>query len=214
MGSVDLASDAGPPGRPAKGVGDRANLTGLGTLGGEGLDGPNADERLEEPGAEVALAVGHPPGDAVDQVLEDARHQQVDRSQRQDGDREQRVRTEHHGEREGDLSRGLEDLADDHVQGAGHASGIDGEAADELPGPVLVEVAERQGQQVRMECDEHVVPDQQLRMCQQDLRAQTQQGDGPGDQQEEPCDVESDLDGIGRVEVEEGAPRSVRRCSA
>ena len=91
-----------------------------------------------------------------------------------------------------------------HVQGAGHASGIDGEAADELPGPALVEVAERQGQQVRMECDEHVVPDQQLRMCEQDLRAQAQQGDGPGDQQEEPRDVESDLDGIGRVEVEEG----------
>ena len=175
------------------------------SLGGEGLDGSDTRERLEQARSEVALAVGHPPGAAVDEVPEDARHQQVDRSHRQDSDREQRVGPKHHREREGDLRRGLEDLADDDVQSARHAAGIDGEPADELPGPALVKVAERQGQEVRMKRDQHVALDHQLRMREQDLRAQNQQGDDQGHQQEESGDVEADLDGIGRVEVEERA---------
>ena len=69
---------------------------------------------------------------------------------------------------------------------------------------MLVEVAERQGQQVGMERDQHVALDQQLRVREEDLGGQAQQGHDHRDQQEEPGGVEAHLDGIGRVQVEDG----------
>ena len=110
----------------------------------------------------------------------------MDRSHREDGEREVGVGAEHHEEGESDLSGGLEDLADDDVQSPRHASDVHGEPGHELPGPALVEIAQGQGQQVGMERDQHVALDHQLHVREQDLGGQAQQGHGHGDQQEEP----------------------------
>ena len=64
----------------------------------------------------ITLAVRHTLGEAEDEVLEDSRHQQMDGSHRNDGECEERVGAEHHGEGEGDVGRRLEDLADHDVQ--------------------------------------------------------------------------------------------------
>ena len=145
-GDVHLGDDTGPPGRPAIGVRGRPYLTGLVALDREGLDRADAGERLQDPRSDIALAVGHALGEAEDQLLEDARHQQMDRPHREDGEREERVGAEHHEKGEGHLSGGLEDLADHDVQGPRHAAGVDGEPSHELSDPALVEVGQGQGQ--------------------------------------------------------------------
>ena len=53
-GGVHLTDDAAPPGGSAIGLGGRPHLAGLVALGGEGLDGADPGERLEEAGPDIA----------------------------------------------------------------------------------------------------------------------------------------------------------------